>query len=67
MTLKGVKQHKINNIEENNEVRALQLHHYVIKVDITQKHKIDNIEENNGVIVLKLHQYVIQVGRRQKQ
>ena len=29
----GGQKHEIDNIDENNEVRVLQLHQYVIRVD----------------------------------
>ena len=32
MELKGDQKHKIDNIEENNEVSVFQLHQYVIQV-----------------------------------
>ena len=32
-----IRKHKINNIAENNEVRVLQLHQYVIQVGRREK------------------------------
>ena len=37
MELKGGQKHKTDNIEENNNVRVLQLQQYVIKVGRRQK------------------------------
>ena len=37
MKLKGGQKHKIDIIEENNEVRVLQLHQYVTQVDRREK------------------------------
>ena len=37
MKLKGGQKHKINNIEENNEVIVLQLHQYVLQVGRREK------------------------------
>ena len=37
MKLKGGQKHKIDNIEENDEVIVLQLHQYVLQVDRREK------------------------------